>query len=67
MSIRRLLRLRRSDRLARILTKQELAYLSRAIFRQRMDRPNDSPAIAAQLDPLVSVARYRAEKAQPPA
>lgn len=57
MSIRRILRLRRSDRLARILTKDELAYLSRAIFRQRMDAPDDSTVLASQLDPLISVAR----------
>lgn len=60
MSIRRLLRLRRSDRLARLLTARELAYLSRAIFRQRTDKPSDETELAAQLDPLVSVARSHA-------
>jgi hypothetical protein len=55
--LRRVLKLRRSDRLARILTERELAYLSRAIFRQRMDKPEDEPALAASLDPLISVAR----------
>jgi hypothetical protein len=59
MSIKRLLRLRRSDRLARLLTERELAYLSRAIFRQRTDKPDDEPHLAEQLDPLVSVARVR--------
>jgi hypothetical protein len=51
--------MRRVDRLARLLTDQELAYLSRAVFRQRMDRPDDEPALAAQIDPLLSVARSR--------
>jgi len=55
--VRRLLRMRRSDRLARLLTERELAYLSRAIFRQRTDKPDDEPGLAAQLDPLISVAR----------
>jgi hypothetical protein len=59
MSIKRVLRLRRSDRLARLLTERELAYLSRAIFRQRTAKPDDEPYLAAQLDPLVSVARMR--------
>jgi hypothetical protein len=52
---------RRIDRLARVLTERELAYLSRAIFRQRIDRPDDEVALAAQLDPLISVARMRAK------
>ena len=61
MSLRRLLRMRRSDQLARLLTKRELAYLSRAIFRQRIDAPDDEPVMAARLDPLVSLARMRAD------
>ena len=56
-SLRRRLRMRRIDRLARVLTERELAYLSRAMFRQRMDKPDDSPDIAAKLDGLISVAR----------
>lgn len=50
---------RRSIELAAILTEQELAYLSRAIFRQRLDAPEDSPDLAAQIDPLISVARQQ--------
>lgn len=61
MSLRRLLKMRRIDKLARLLSERELAYLSRAIFRQRTDRPNDESDLAAQLDPLVSVARDRAK------
>ncbi len=57
----RILRLRRSDRLARILTERELAYLSRAIFRHRIDKPDDEPELAAQLDPMLSVARMHAK------
>ncbi len=60
-SLRRRLRMRRIDRLGRLLTERELAYLSRAIFRQRTDRPDDEPELAAQLEPLVSVARMRAK------
>jgi len=59
--LRRRLRLRRSDRLARVLTERELAYLSRAVFRQRMDKPEDEAGLASQLDPLISVARMRAK------
>lgn len=61
-TLKRRLRLRRSDRLARLLTERELAYLSRAIFRQRIDKPDDEPKLAAQLDPLVSVARMNAKQ-----
>lgn len=60
MSLRRHLRMRRSDRLGRLLTECELAYLSRAVFRQRTDKPDDSPELAAKLDPLISVARMHA-------
>ncbi len=60
MTLRRRLRMRRSDRLGRLLTADELAYLSRAVFRQRMDAPADRPELAAQIDPLISVARMRA-------
>lgn len=42
------------------LNETELAYLSRAIFRQRMDKPDDEPELASQLDPKISVARDRA-------
>lgn len=58
--IRRLLRVRRIDRLGRLLTKRELEYLSRAVFRQRMDKPDDEPTLASQLDPLISLARDKA-------
>ncbi len=61
MSIRRLLRMRRSDRLARVLGEAELAYLSRAVFRQRTDSPGDEPRLSSQLDPLISAARMRAK------
>lgn len=44
------------------LTEPELAYLSRAVFRQRMEKPNDEPFLAAQLDPKLSVARIRENK-----
>lgn len=44
------------------LTYQELAYISRAIFRQRIDRPDDSPHLTPSLDPKISVARDRARK-----
>lgn len=57
--VRRVLRMRRSDRLAHILTERELAYLSRAVFRQRMDKPDDEAELSASLDPLISVARMR--------
>lgn len=60
MTVRRLLRLRRIDKLGRVLTDSELSYLSRAVFRQRMDAPDDSPQLAAQLDPLISLARTKA-------
>lgn len=63
MTLRRLLRMRRADRLGRLLSESELAYLSRSIFRQRIDAPNDQAQLAAQLDPLVSVARMRAARA----
>ena len=66
MSVRRLLRLRRIDRLARLLTADELGYLSRAVFRQRVDKPDDQPQLAAQLDPLISVARMRSKRAAVP-
>lgn len=59
MTLRRALRMRRSDKLSRLLTERELAYLSRAVFRQRMDKPDDEPVLAASLDPLLSVARMR--------
>ena len=49
----------RADRLAEILTEQELNYLSRAIFRQRVDKPDDEPKLAAELDPLISLTRIR--------
>jgi hypothetical protein len=61
-SLRRLLRRRACDKLGRALTERELAYLSRAIFRQRMDAPDDEPELATRLDPLVSVARMRAKR-----
>lgn len=48
---------RRADELARILTKAELAYLSRAIFMRRIEKPDDEPQLSAKLDPLISVAR----------
>jgi len=44
------------------LTERELAYLSRAIFRQRIDKPDDEPDVAASLDPKISVARMRAQE-----
>jgi hypothetical protein len=44
------------------LSEEELAYLSRAIFRQRTDKPDDEPVLASQLDPKISVARMRSEK-----
>ena len=50
---------RRSIRLAEVLREEELAYLSRAIFRQRMDAPDDEPELASRLDPLISVARQQ--------
>lgn len=42
------------------LDEAELAYLSRAVFRQRVDAPDDEPELAARLDPKISVARIRA-------
>lgn len=48
--------MRRVDQLAQVLTHEELKYISRAIFRHRIDKPHDHPKLAAQLDPLVSVA-----------
>ena len=50
-------KMRRHERLAQVLTKDELAYLSRAIFRQRTDKSDDEPKLASQLDPLISLAR----------
>ena len=47
----------RSTLLADILTEDELKYLSRAIYRQRIDSPEDEPELASHLDPLISVAR----------
>lgn len=44
------------------LSEQELAYISRAIHRQRIDKPEDEPVLAAVLDPKISVARMRAKK-----
>lgn len=44
------------------LSAEELAYLSRAVFRQRLDAPDDEPDLAAQLDPKISVARMRAKE-----
>jgi len=46
------------------LTYQELAYISRAIFRQRIDRPDDMPHLTPSLDPKISVARDRARQAE---
>lgn len=42
------------------LSKEELAYISRAIFRQRIDKPDDEPTLASQLDPKISIARMHA-------
>jgi hypothetical protein len=44
------------------MTSEQLAYLSRAMFRQRMDKPDDSPALAASLDPHISIWRHRLRK-----
>src|SRR4051812_14931647 len=44
------------------LTEKELAYLSRAVFRQRIDKPDDEPELAATLDGNLSVWRIRARK-----
>lgn len=44
------------------LNEKELAYLSRAIFRQRLDAPNDEESLASKLDPKISVARQRASE-----
>lgn len=44
------------------LTERELAYISRAIFRQRIDKPDDDPEVASQLDPKISVYRSRLEQ-----
>lgn len=44
------------------LTEKELSYISRAIFRQRLDKPEDEPELASQLDPKISIARDRASK-----
>lgn len=52
---------RRSYRLANLLTQRELAYLSRAIFRQRADAPDDEPDLATHLDPLISIAKMHAK------
>ena len=43
------------------LSERELAYISRAIFRQRMDKPDDEPELASKLDPKISVFRERAK------
>lgn len=43
------------------VTTKELAYLSRAIFRQRLDAPDDEPEVASSLDPKISIARIRAD------
>lgn len=55
---------RRADKLARTLTPAELLYLSKAVFRQRTDKPDDQPDVAASLDPLISVARMGAQRLQ---
>jgi hypothetical protein len=44
------------------LTERELAYISRAIFRQRLDRPDDEPHLIPSLDPKISIARLRARE-----
>lgn len=44
------------------LTEKELAYLSRAVFRQRMDKPDDESELSATLDGNISVWRMRARK-----
>lgn len=44
------------------LTEKELAYLSRAVFRQRIDKPDDEPELAATLDGNISVWRMRARQ-----
>lgn len=49
----------RADDVAQVFTERELAYLSRAVFRQRTDKPEDEPELASSLDPLLSVARFR--------
>jgi hypothetical protein len=46
------------------LSERELSYMSRTIFRQRIDKPEDEPEIAAALDPKISVARYRVRQAE---
>lgn len=46
------------------LSERELAYISRAIFRQRIDKPQDEPKLAAELDPKISIARARAQDAE---
>lgn len=45
------------------LSERELAYLSRAIFRQRIDKPDDEPKLVAKLDPKISIARDRTVRA----
>lgn len=49
----------RADDVAQVFTERELAYLGRAVFRQRTDKPEDEPELASRLDPLLSVARFR--------
>jgi len=49
------------------LSDRELAYISRAIFRQRIDRPEDEPELASHLDPKISLARIRLRRNVPPA
>ncbi len=48
------------------LSERELAYLSRAIFRQRMDAPEDEANLASHLDPKISLARDRAKTEERP-
>jgi hypothetical protein len=49
----------RQAEIAHALTERELAYISRAIFRQRIDKPDDEPELASKLDPLISLARQQ--------
>lgn len=44
------------------LDEAELSYISRALFRQRIEAPEDEPELASRLDPKISVARYREQK-----
>lgn len=41
------------------MTADQMAYLSRAVFRHRVDAPQDEPILVASLDPHVSVWRDR--------